>query len=84
MDPTPDEYAAAINAAIGAEIQRRRKALGMSVYGLAKAAGDFSDQTILNIERGHCPNGCLTGTLARICHGLGTTLTDLVAEAEWV
>lgn len=53
----------------------------MSAYALGKAAGNVSDQTILNIEQGLKPNGCWTGTLARVCRRLGTTLDMLVVVA---
>lgn len=78
---TPDEYADWINKRIGAEVLRRREALGLSAYALGRVCG-VSDQTILNIEQGLCPNGCWTGTLARMCLRFGTTLSELVAAAE--
>lgn len=81
-DPrTPDEYADWINARLGAEVRRRREALGLSAYALGRVCG-VSDQTILNIEQGLCPNGCWTGTLARMCARFDTTLSALVAAAE--
>ena len=78
---SPDEYAQWINARIGAEVRARREALGMSAYALGRAGG-ASDQTILNIERGACLNGSLTGTLARVCVRFGLTLSELIAAAE--
>lgn len=77
----PDKYALWINARIGAEVRERREALGISAYALGRSAG-VSDQTILNLEQGFCPNGCWTGTLARIGVRFGTTLSELVAAAE--
>jgi transcriptional regulator with XRE-family HTH domain len=78
---TPDEYAHWFNLRIGAEVRERREALGLSAYALAKVAG-VSDQTILNMEQGICPNGCLTSTLARIALRFGLTLSELVTAAE--
>ncbi len=78
---TPDEYADWINARIGAEVRRRREALKLSAYAMGRVCG-VSDQTILNIEQGLCPNGCWTGTLARMCVRFGTTLSELTAAAE--
>ena len=78
---TPDDYADWIHARIGAEVRRRREALGLSAYALGRICG-VSDQTILNIEQGLCPNGCWTGTLARMCVRFGTTLSELIATAE--
>ena len=82
MDPTPDEYAKGINACIGVEVKKRREALGLTAYALGREAGNVSDQTIVNIEKGRCPNGCMTGSLARICHRLGTTMAELMGAAE--
>ena len=42
----------------------------------------MSDQAILNIEQGANPNGCWTGTLARICVRFGIKLSELIAAAE--
>ncbi len=78
---TPDEYADWINARIGAEVARRRAALGLSAYALGKDAG-VTDQTILNLEQGNCDRGCLTGTLARIALRFGITLSTLIQAAE--
>lgn len=78
---TPDDYADWINARIGAEVRRRREALGLSAYTLGRACG-VSDQTILNIEQGNCDRGWLTGTLARVAFHFGTTLSALITEAE--
>ena len=78
---TPDEYAEWINARIGKEVYRLRTAKNLTAYALGAACG-VSDQTILNIERGECERGSLTGTLARIAFHFGITLTDLIAKAE--
>lgn len=78
---SPDDYITSLNQCIGAEIAERRLALGLSAYTLAKAAA-VSDQTVLNIERGHYANGCWMATLARMALRLGTTLSELVAAAE--
>ena len=53
----------------------------MSAYALGKVAM-VTDQTILNIEQGLCPNGCWMGTLARIAHHFGLRLRDLLDAAE--
>ena len=74
-----DAYAAWINLRIGAEVRRRREALRLSAYALAKA-GLISDQTILNIEQGLVVP--LLSTLARLCVRFETTLTELVRAAE--
>ena len=84
MDPKrapedADAYAARINRGLGAEVRRRREALGLSAYALGKA-GLVSDQTILNIEQGTVVP--LVSTLARICVRFGTTLPELVTAAE--
>lgn len=78
---SPDDYISFLNQRIGAEIAERRTALGLSAYTLAKAAA-VSDQTVLNIERGHYANGCWTATLARMALRFGTTLSELVTAAE--
>jgi transcriptional regulator with XRE-family HTH domain len=78
---TPDEYADWINARIGAEVRERRESLRLSAYAMGRVCG-VSDQTILNIEQGLCPNGCWTGTLARMCLRFGTTLSELIEAAE--
>ena len=78
---TPDAYADWINARIGAEVQRRREALGLSAYALARDA-QVSDQTILNIEQGNLLNGPFSGTLARIAFRFGTKLGELIETAE--
>ncbi len=77
----PEDYPRWINERIGAEVRERREALGLSAYALGRAAG-VSDQTILNIEQGFNPNGCWTGTLARICVKFGTTLPVLTGAAQ--
>ncbi len=79
--PTPDEYATWINRRLGAEVRRRRIALGLSAYALARAAG-VSGQAILNLEQGRLKQGCMSGTLARIARCLGITLSELVTAAE--
>jgi transcriptional regulator with XRE-family HTH domain len=78
----PEDYPKWINDRIGAEVRARREALHLSAYALGKAAGNVSDQTILNIEQGFNPNGCWTGTLARICQRFGTTLDVLIVAAH--
>lgn len=78
---TPDEYADWLQRRIGAEVRRRRAALGLSAYALARAAG-VSDQAILNLEQGRLKQGCTTGTLARIARRLGTRFCDFVLSAE--
>lgn len=78
---TPDAYVAAFHRQLGIEIARHREALGLSAYAVAKAAG-VCDQTVLNLERGTCPNGCWTGTLTRIARRFGVRVTDLVTAAE--
>ena len=77
-----DDYVKWLNIRIGAEVRERREALPISAYALGKAAGNVSDQTILNIEQGFNPNGCWTGMLARICLRFGTTLDVLMAAAH--
>lgn len=57
MPVSADDYVRSLNQRIGDEVRERREALGLSAYTLAKAAGG-SDQTILNLEQGQCPNGC--------------------------
>jgi DNA-binding XRE family transcriptional regulator len=79
---TADEYADWINARIGAEARRIREAAGVTPYAMGRA-GKVSDQTILNLERGHQDRGCLSGTLARICYRFEVTLSELVWVAEW-
>ncbi len=74
-----DAYSDWILRRIGAEVRRRREALGLSAYALGKA-GAVSDQTILNIEQGRC--GALIATMARIAKRLGLSLTALVGAAE--
>ena len=74
-----DAYAARINRCLGAEVRRRREALGMSAYALGKA-GRVTDQTILNIEQDRVEP--LLATLARLCVPFETTLTELVRAAE--
>ena len=85
--PTPrpvftdaNAYADWINRRIGAEVTRLRVAHGMTPYALGLACG-VTDQTILNIERGKCDRGHLTGTLARICFHFGITLEALIDAA---
>ncbi len=78
---TPDEYADWINQRIGAEVRERRETLKLSAYAMGRVCG-VSDQTILNIEQGFCPNGCWTGTLARMCVRFGISLTTLIEAAE--
>lgn len=85
MDPNyspldADAYAAWINRRLGAEVRRRREVLGLSAYALGKAAGQVSDQTILNIEQDRVDP--LLSTLARICVRFGITLSELVVGAE--
>lgn len=75
----PDQYPEWINRRIGEEVRRRREALGKSAYALA-IRGKLSDQTILNIERGHC--GATMTMLALVCVRLGTTVSELLAAAE--
>lgn len=77
----PDTYTKWIHERIGLEVRERREALNISAYALGRSAG-VSDQTILNIERGVYPNGCWTGTLARICVHFGTTLDVLMVAAH--
>jgi len=74
-----DAYSDWIVRRIGAEVRRRREALGRSAYALGKA-GAVSDQTILNIEQGRC--GALIATMARIAKRLGTTFSALAVAAE--
>mgnify|MGYP001218872111 CR=1 FL=1 len=81
MHGSPDDYVRSLNQRIGAEVKERREVLGLSAYTLAKAAG-VTDQTILNIEQGLCPNGAWSATLMRIAVRFGTTLSELVAAAE--
>ena len=78
-----DDYAAWINQRIGAEVKRRREALGLSAYALAKLAG-LSDQTVLNIEQGRCANGANAGTLARLCLAFHVTVSEFMASAEQI
>jgi transcriptional regulator with XRE-family HTH domain len=78
---SPDDYVCSLNQRIGAEVKSRREALGLSAYTLAKAAG-VTDQTILNLEQGLCPNGPWAATLMRIAVRFGTTFSELVAAAE--
>lgn len=61
-----DAYVARLNRQVGEVLREWREARGLSAYALAKVAR-VTDQTILNIEQGGCPNGPLTGTLARLC-----------------
>ena len=81
MSPSPDEYAAWINQRIGAEVKRRREALGLSAYALARLAG-VSDQTVLNIEHGRCKTGVNAATLARLCPTFHVALWEFMASAE--
>ena len=81
MPASADDYVRSLNQRIGEEVRERREALGLSAYTLAKAAG-VTDQTILNIEQGLCPNGAWSGTLMRIAVRFGTTYSELVAAAE--
>lgn len=81
MHGSPEDYVRSLNRRIGAEVKERREALGLSAYTLAKAAG-VTDQTILNIEQGLCPNGPWVATLMRIAVRFGTTLSELAAAAE--
>ena len=81
MALSPDDYAAWINQRIGAEVKRRREALGLSAYGLAKLAG-LSDQTVLNIEHGHGKNGANAGTLARLCVIFHIGVAEFMATVE--
>lgn len=78
---TADKYAEWLNERLGAEVRRRREALGLSAGALARDAG-VCDQTLLNLEQGACKNGCLTGTLARIAFRFGTTAGELTDAAE--
>ncbi len=60
-------------------MRRRREALDISAYALAKDAR-VSDQTILNIEQGtHVP---LLSTRARICVRFGIRVKELMDAAE--
>ena len=76
-----NDYPEWITRRIGAEVHRRREALGLSAGALGRAA-KVSDQTILNIERGVIPNGSWVGTLARISMRLGIRLSELIWAAE--
>jgi transcriptional regulator with XRE-family HTH domain len=64
---------------IGAVIRRRRKALGLNQTELAERMGK-SQNTVSGLERGlWTPNWRLLEDLA---HEFGTTMAELVAEAE--
>lgn len=78
---TPEDYVTWLNQRLGQEVRRRREALGLSAYALGKVVG-VTDQTILNLEQGLCPNGCWMGTLARIARHFGLRLRDLIEAAE--
>ena len=78
---SPDDYVAWLNRRIGQEVKRLRLSTGLSAYCLANQCG-ISDQTFLNVERGTCPNGCLTSVLARISHRFGLQLWELIQRAE--
>ncbi|MEQ1751461.1 MAG: hypothetical protein ABL974_18700 [Prosthecobacter sp.] len=78
---TADAYADWINKRIGQEVTRLRESRSMTPYALGLVCG-VCDQTILNIERGKCDRGYLTGTLARIAFHFGTTLKGLISSAE--
>ena len=77
----PDAYAAWVNRRIGQEVLRRRTAIGLSAYALAKQIG-LTDQSIRNIERGKCPTGSLSTSLALVAHRFGTTLGRFIDTAE--
>ncbi len=78
---SPDAYAAWVNQRIGQEVIRRRTAIGLSAYALAKQIG-LTDQSIRNIELGKCPAGSLSTSLARVAHRFGTTLGRFIDTAE--
>jgi hypothetical protein len=61
---SPDAYAAWVNRRIGQEVLRRRTAIGLSAYALAKQT-KLTAQSIRNIELGKCPTGSLSTSLAR-------------------
>jgi transcriptional regulator with XRE-family HTH domain len=80
--PTPPgSIAAWVNRRIGQEVIRRRTAIGLSAYALAKQIG-LTDQSIRNIELGKCPAGSLSTSLARVAHRFGTTLGRFIDTAE--
>lgn len=81
MHGSADDYVRSLTQRIGREVKERREALGLSAYTLAKAAG-VTDQTILNLEQGQCPNGNWTATLMRIAVRFDRTLSELVSAAE--
>lgn len=78
---TPDAYVEWLNLRIGQEVRRLRVEAGYSAYALAALCG-ISDQTLLNIERGTCPCGCLTSNLARVSRHFGLPLSELIQRAE--
>lgn len=84
MDPNraptdPEKYARWINRRLGAEVRKRREALRLSAYALAKRAR-VTDQTILNLEQGHHSPTVTTLALLAVC--FGTTCSELVTAAE--
>ena len=67
------------NAAVGAEIRRRRKGLGMTLEELAHATGG-NDGNLSKIERGLL--GYSDETIQKIAKALGCSVSDLFAGAE--
>lgn len=67
------------NPAVGAEIRRRRKALGMTLEELAHATGG-NDGNLSKIERGLL--GYSDETIQKIAKALGCSVSDLFAGAE--
>ena len=78
---SPDAYAAWVNRRIGQEVLRRRTAIGLSAYALAKQT-KLTAQSIRNIELGKCPTGALSTSLALVAHRFGTTLGRFISSAE--
>ena len=78
---SPDAYADRVNQRIGQEVIRRRTAIGLSAYALAKQI-KTNAQSIRNIELAKCPLGTLSSNLARIAHYFGTTLGNFISSAE--
>lgn len=67
------------NPAVGAEIRRRRKALGMTLEELAHATGG-NDGNLSKIERGLLGYG--DETIQKIAKALGCSVSDLFSGAE--
>lgn len=70
-----------VDQAFGAHLRALRKARGLTQEQLARAS-KLSADTVRRLERGGC--SATLGTLARLCAGLGLSLTTMMAGLELV